>query len=401
MRVLFLTFQVPFPPVSGGAIKSGSLLAYLRQRHEVRLICFRREPLTPEQERWCAESGPLEVVPLNKGRSPANLARSYLSGVPLSIERNRSPRMADLVSRRLRDETFDAVLVDGWLMAQYLPRDYGGLALLHEHNAEYVMWRRRAESERNPLLRLAVRREGERVRRYEASILPRFDTVFAVSESDRRALEELGADPARLRLLPNLPDASLLDMPSLSFEDAEAAVLYVGTLSWPPNVQAVEFLLAEAFPRLRALRPEARLLIAGAGAPARLEALARRTPGAEFLGPVPDVEPLYRRARVAVEPGIGGGGTRVKVLNALARGLPVVAGPVAAEGLGAEDGVHLLVAGDVESTAESVVRLLDDEALWRSLSEAGRALIRDRYLAEVAYAPLDEALSPKQTRTHA
>lgn len=399
MRILFLSFHLPYPADSGAAIKTGSLLDYLRRAHDVRLVCFQRQPLTAEQEEWCAGSGPVDLVPLNRDRSPTNLVRSYLSRLPLSIERNRSGRMAELVSRRLEAERFDAVFVDGWLMAQYLPRAFGGLTLLHEHNAEYVMWRRQAESERNPLLRLLVRREHERVRRYEASILPRFDVVFAVSDADRQALAELGADTERLRVLPNLPDATLLDRPALSFAEAESAALYVGTLSWRPNVQALEYLLTEAFPQLRERRPEARLIVAGGGAPPRLESLAGKTPGAEFLGPVSDVEPLYRRARVTVEPARGGGGTQVKVLNALARGLPVVASPIAAEGLGAEDGKHLLVAGDTESLVDSMSRLLEDETLWRPLSEAGRALVRSRYVPDVAYAPLDEVLS--SVGTHA
>jgi glycosyltransferase involved in cell wall biosynthesis len=113
----------------------------------------------------------------------------------------------------------------------------------------------------------------------------------------------------------------------------------------------------------------------------------------DFLGPVDEVEPLYRRARLFVEASRSGGGTRLKVLNALARGLPMVATPEGAEGLDTVPGEHLLVASDAESMAEAVRRLLSDDGLWRTLSESGRALVRGRYLAEAAYGPLDEALS--------
>jgi len=108
---------------------------------------------------------------------------------------------------------------------------------------------------------------------------------------------------------------------------------------------------------------------------------------------VADAEPLYRRARLFVEASPTGGGTRLKVLNALARGLPAVASPEGAEGLDAVPGEHLLVAADAESMAEAVCRLMADDDLWRVLSENGRALIRSRYLPEVAYRPLDEVLS--------
>ncbi|MEE8369873.1 MAG: glycosyltransferase family 4 protein [Dehalococcoidia bacterium] len=393
MRVLFLSSSLPYPADSGGAIKTASILEYLRRRHDVRVLCFQRRALTQEQARWCAEIGSVETVSLNRGRTPLNLVRSYLRSIPLSIERNRSERMAALVSQRLSDESYDVVFVDGWLMAQYLPRGFGGLTVLHEHNAEHVMWRRQAEREGNPLLRALIRLEYRRVRSYEASILSRFDAVFAVSDADRRALIELGAGPERLRVLPNLPDPTLLERPALSFAAAEPVILYLGTLSWPPNVEGLQHFLSSVFHLLRQRVPEARFVVAGKGAPAWLERLAGRTAGVEFVGPVEDAEPLYRRARVVIEASRSGGGTRLKVLTALARGLPVVASPEGAEGLELVAGEHLLIASDAESTVEAVRRLLSEEDLWRTLSENGRALVRSHYLAEVAYGPLDEVLS--------
>jgi glycosyltransferase involved in cell wall biosynthesis len=108
---------------------------------------------------------------------------------------------------------------------------------------------------------------------------------------------------------------------------------------------------------------------------------------------VEDPEPLYRRARVFVEATRSGGGTKLKALNALARGLPTVCSPQAAEGIEATSGEHLLIAPDDESMADAIVRLINDPALWQTLSENGRALVRSRYVAEVAYLPLDEVLS--------
>lgn len=393
MRVLLLSFELPYPADSGGTIKTSAILTYLRRRHDVHVICFRRQPLTDEQIRWCAASGSVETVHLNRGRNVLNLARSYATGVPLSIERNRSGGMAALVSQRLRHEPYDALFVDGWMMAQYLPSAFAGLSILHEHNAEHVMWRRQADRERNPLLRFLIGLEYWRVRRYEATVLPRFDAVFAVSEVDRQALARVGPKPKRLHVLPNLPDPSLLERDDLSLAAADSAILYFGTLSWPPNVEGLKYLLESVFPLVRERHPDVRLLVAGRGAPSRLERLARRTPGVQFLGPITDAEPLYLRARLFVEASRSGGGTRLKVLNALARGLPVVASPEGAEGLDVVPGEHLLVAADARSMSEAISRLLTDDALWRSLSGNGRALIRSRYVAEAAFQSLDEVLS--------
>ncbi len=398
MRILFLALEFPYPPDSGGRIKTLSILDYLRRSHDVPVLCFRRRDSTAEQERWAAETGGVESIPLARGRSAANLVRSYLAGVPLSIERNRDARMREAVAEAIGEGAFDAVLVDGWLMAQYLPPGFGGLKLLHEHNAEYVMWRRQAALERNPLRWPLVQLEYRRVRHYEASILARFDTVFAVSEEDRRSLVAIGADPARTRVLPNLPDPALLERPALTFDGTELLALYFGTLSWQPNLEGLSYLLRSVWPLVRGRLDGARLIIAGRGAPPWLERLARSTPGVDFLGPVDDAEPLYRRARVFVEATRSGGGTKLKVLNAMARGLPVAATPQAIEGIDAIPGVHVLTGGDADALAKAAVRLMTDGAIWRTLNEGGRLLVSSRYTADAAYGPLDEALSSVATR---
>lgn len=393
MRILFLTFQFPYPADSGGRIKTLSILEYLRPRHDVRVLCLSRGEADEEQRRWANAFGGVQWVVLNRGRSPLSLARSYLSGLPLSVERNRSEEMSRWADEALAGGEFDGLFVDGWTMSQYVPAGFEGRKVLHEHNAEYLVWERQARLGRNPLVRALVQREAGRVRTYESGALGRFDGVFAVSEQDRKALLRIGADPGRTRVLPNLPDASLLQMPGLSFEGSQPVLLYFGTLSWQPNIEGLERFIARVLPLVRREAPAARLLIAGRDAPAALERLARGTPGVDFLGPVKDAEALYRRARVLVEATRSGGGTKLKVLNALARGLPVVASREAAEGIEGVAGEHMLIAGDDEEMASAVVRLLSDGVLWARLSENGRALVREKYVAEKAFRVLDEVFS--------
>lgn len=397
MRILFLTSRLPYPADDGGRIKTLSIIEYLRPRHDLSVICFRRQALSEEESRRVNKCN-VTTIPLSRGRNPLNLARSYAAGLPLGIERNRSESMRDAVSLAIASRGFDATFIDHWLMAQYLPRDFAGLKLLHEHNAEYVMWQRQAELERNPLLRPLVRLEARRVRSYEANMLGRFDVTFAVSEADRRALIAIGAEPSRVHILPNLPDPVLLDRPALKFADGQPVILYFGTLSWQPNIEGLEYFMVSVLPLVRKRIPEARLLIAGKGAPAGVVRLAAATDGAEYLGPIRDGEELYRRARVFVETTRSGGGTKVKVLNALARGVPVVATPQAIEGLEVSPDEHLLTGADAASLAEAAVRLIGDTALWARLSSNGRDLVRRRYTAEIAYAPLQEALTGARAR---
>jgi glycosyltransferase involved in cell wall biosynthesis len=129
-----------------------------------------------------------------------------------------------------------------------------------------------------------------------------------------------------------------------------------------------------------------------------LERLARGTTGVDYQGPASDPEALYRQARVFVEATRSGGGTKLKILNSLARGLPVVASPEAAQGIEATPGAHLLIAEDDEAMVVAIVRLLSDGALWARLSENGRALVRQKYVAETAFSPLDGVLSGDRSR---
>ena len=152
MKVLFLTPRRLDEPRSGGTIKSAALLSYLEAKQDVDVACFRDHDERP----WERDAGRVVTVPLERRRSVRRLVSSYAERVPLSIERNRSPEMTDRVSELVASGGYDAVFVDGWLMAQYVPDAFAGLRLLHEHNAEHVMWRRHTELETYALRRSLV-----------------------------------------------------------------------------------------------------------------------------------------------------------------------------------------------------------------------------------------------------
>jgi len=239
-----------------------------------------------------------------------------------------------------------------------------------------------------------VRLEAGRVRRYEAGLLARFDVVFAVSEPDRATLSALVPTGPEIALLPNVADPTLLDRPELT-PPPEPVLLFFATLSWPPNAEGLSRFLADDLPALLERVPDARLVVAGSGAPGRLVRRVHEGRGAEFAGPIVDDEVLYRRARCFVDVGIGGSGTKVKVLNALARGLPVVTGPDGAAGLEVSSGEHLLVAEDREAMVASLEFVIQEDAAWTNLSRSGRDLIRRRYVPEVAFGALDQALASR------
>jgi glycosyltransferase involved in cell wall biosynthesis len=194
-------------------------------------------------------------------------------------------------------------------------------------------------------------------------------------------------------VLPNIPDSSLLERPAPSFAATEPAVLFFGTLSWQPNIEGLERYLSFGHKQVIKRMPDSRLIVAGKGASADLVRRMEQAPNVEFLGEVEDSEELYTRARVAVDSSRSGGGTRLKILNALARGVPVVASTEAAKGLDIVLGEHMIVAKNEHGLIDGITSLLQDEARWRVLSENGRALIRGKYVPETAFVALDEALA--------
>jgi glycosyltransferase involved in cell wall biosynthesis len=384
-RILFLTALPLDRPRSGGTIKSAALLAHLERAHDVDVACL-------SSSSWTRERGEVVSAATTKPRSARRLLASYVARVPLSVERNRAPALAAAVSSLVERRGHDVVFVDGWLMGQYVPASFAGMRLLHQHNVEHEMWERHARLEAAAAARVLVRIEAARIRAYERALLARFDVVFAVSDADRRALVALGGPPECVRVLPNVADPALLERPALDPPE-EPVVLFLGTLSWPPNVEGVERFLRRGLSPLETRVPGIRMIVAGRGAGERLTALVRSTPGAELVADVEDDEPLYRRARCFVDASVGGAGTRVKILNALARGVPVVATADATSGLQTHDGIHLLEAGDPASMAEPIARVLTDDELWRRLSAEGRRLVRERYSPPGAFEALDDVLS--------
>jgi glycosyltransferase involved in cell wall biosynthesis len=381
VRLLFITQRWPCPPRGGGLIKTWALVRFLEEHLQVEVVSADS----------IGDAGSPGVFP--RPRGPGTLLASYAAGLPLSIYRNWSPALARAVLQRL-DRGVDAVLADHIYMAQYVPDDFPGRKLLHLHNVESLLWRREAALERSPLRRWAIALEARRLRRYEEAQARRFDRVFAVSEEERRELLASGLPEGRTGVLANVPAPDLLERPPLRYEEGSPMALYLGTLSWRPNERGLRAFLPQGLPALRRRVPQATLTVAGGGAPRWLAALARSLQGLHLRGPVDDAEAesLYRAARAFVEPVLGGAGTKVKVLNALARGLPVVATPDGARGLEVVPGRHLLLAEGPEELAEAAASLLGSPSRWQDLSEAGRELVRRLYVPEVAFRPLLEEL---------
>lgn len=388
VRVLLLCQVVPFPPDSGPKVKTWNLLKWLGTQHEVTLVAFARGESARELDALRRHCRAVHTVPMHRGilRDAWFLAASLRSGRPWVIARDARRAMHRLVAGVASRTTFDVVHVDQLNMAQYASDVAGAFTVLDTHNALWVLYRRLAAAAPAGPRKLLLEREWQRLRAYEGEVGQRVDAVLAVSDADRAGLAEvigadrpitvlpIAVDPDEFTLLQRAPDAD--------------RIVHVGTMFWPPNVEAVRWFLDTVWPRIRAARANAEFDIVGARPPRVLRAQARRS-GAHCTGYIGDPTPYLRRAGVVVVPLLAGSGMRVKVLSALAQGLPVVSTTLGCEGIAVEAGRHLLIADTPAAFAEATLRLLGDRALADELGRNGRRLIETHYDYRRVYAGLD------------
>lgn len=372
-RLLFLTNQLPFPPVSGGVIKSWRLLQHLSAHFDVTLFTLLKNgdaDHEAELRSGIALKGYLGVA-IERPRSALNFLKSLVLSPTLNCYRNDSALLRDAVTKALPQH--DLVLIDHLEMAQYIPPPDGGplKVVLHQHNAEFIMWQRSLSIARNMAEKLVLKVEAARVKRFEIAACKAADLVFA-APNDQDELVPLGVPKEKFRTTYHLGDDSGLTAPVLDYARTEPALLYVGTLSWPANADGLKWFLYDVFPVLKKKHPHLRLDIVGKGADEELQAAVTASPGATLLGFVEDLEPLYQRSRVFIAPLRFGSGTKVKVVTALYRGLPCATTSIGTEGLDLSDGNEVMLADDAAGTIARIDTLLTDRATWERMRDQSR-----------------------------
>lgn len=395
MRLLMLAPRAPFPADHGAALRNLYLLRWLGARHEVTLVSFG----DPEDVAACAElavhAHRIEIVPFPR-RSRLDRLRTLLFSLQPDLARRLwSVALIDRLGRVLAEERPDLVQIEGLEMASlwHAVRDRQGavqpIVVLDEHNAEYRLqesaWRgSRATGDWLGAGYSWI--QAVRLRRFEREAIREAQAVLAVSGEDAKALRAL--DPAFAPLvIPNGVDTDHYVPPPNRLTDGRTA-LFLGKLDYRPNVDALDWLTEAIWPLVRARIPDARLAIVGRDPTERIARRAGRD-GLELIGPVADDRPWFHRADLLLVPMRMGGGVRLKVLQAMATGTPIVATAAGLAGSGAEPGRHALQADNATDFAETIVRALTDPGLRAALAGAGRELARQRFDWRVILPELD------------
>jgi sugar transferase (PEP-CTERM/EpsH1 system associated) len=376
VRILFLTGRFPYPPHRGDQLRAFHQVRVLARAHRVTLVTFAgRPPAAAERDEVARLCERVVVVPLGPARMGLGLARHALSGLPLQAALYDAPAMTRALRALAADGPWDVAHVQLARMAPHLPACPARARVVDLVDALSLGMERRVERDRGPGRWLA-RLEARRLRAYERRVCAQADQAVVVSAADRDAL---GA-PANLSVVPNGVDAARFPFGRTPRE--KGRVVFTGNLGYFANADAVEWFATRVLPLVRRSRPDVRFEVVGARPPRRLRRLARRDGAIEIVGPVADVGERLRAARAAVAPLQAGAGQSNKTLEALASGTPAVVSPLAAAGLEARHGEHLLVAQSAEAFATELVRLLGDDALAEQLAVAGRQLVESAYTWE-------------------
>jgi len=395
MKIL-LTLPGPlFPADTGGKIRSLNIFSRLANRAEIHAVSF-ADPVSdsvaiPEMKAMFASYTPVFRQEAKKysGRFYREILTNQLSALPYFLAKCNRADFRSTVEKLTHRKRFDLLFCDFLHTAVPLLQFPLQPRIVFEHNVEFLLRKRKWEVEKHPLRKWIYGAEWKKTKTIEAKVCRSFDHVLAVSEDDRRTLWNEFA-VSHVSTIPTGVDTDFFrptdDRPK------PGHLVFVGSMDWDPNEDGAIWFLREVYPQIHQATPNVSLSIVGRGPSSRLRAIAASQPGVEITGRVPDVRPYLSQAEVVVVPLRVGGGTRIKIPEAMAMAKPVVSTPIGAEGLPFRDGREIRIAEHPEEFAQAVTELLKKPSLRFSMSATARQEVVSNYGWDVVVARVEEIL---------
>lgn len=386
MKILFLTEKFPLPLDTGGNVRTFHLLCGLAARYDVTLLSTDSGGVSHEdRERIASICRAVHVIKVpaeSPLRDAMALSRCIVSRDSFIVRRHFFHAFARKVRQLCEEEMatgkgFDVVHFNHLDTAPYCPYIPARVArVLDQHNVISNLVRSMLDTETNPVRQWILKREQRVIDAAERHLCSRMDRVLVCSADDERSLRGIGVKTP-MQVVPNGVD---LDYFSVTAPTQFAAELvFLGTMDYEPCERGVWYFCTEILPLLKSRLPQCRLTVVGKNPSERLLNLAREDGNVIFTGRVPDVRPLVQGAAVFIVPILSGSGTRLKILEAMAMGVPVVSTPIGAEGIDVRDGEDILLAATPQSFADAVLKLLGSAELRASLIRGGRKLVERQY----------------------
>ncbi|HEX3681563.1 MAG TPA: glycosyltransferase family 4 protein [Bryobacteraceae bacterium] len=392
MKILWVKTDFLHPTTRGGQIRTLEMLKALHRRHEIHYLAF-DDGVESEGPRrsveYCSRAYrvPHSVPPRRSIRFAGQLLRGLVSPLPVPVARYVSSGMKRQIQKLVSEEKFDSVVCDFLFPAPNIPDI--SRAVLFQHNVESVIWRRHAAEARHRAKKAYFRLQARRMENFERDICRRAGHIVAVSEVDRKAMRELFGVERISTVSTGVDIEYFAPPPSV---EAKAELIFVGSMDWLPNIDAIEYFAGEILPLIQKQRPECRVIVAGRRPTAALQELARREPHITLTGTVPDVRPYLWESTVSIVPLRIGGGTRLKIFEAIAAGLPVVSTSVGAEGLPLENGRQIAIADTPEAFADACLKLLTHAAMRQRRAQDAWDFVASRFSWEAVTRDFEAAL---------
>lgn len=378
MKILFLSPTVPFPLTDGGRIRVFNLLKQIAKKSEVTLLTLETQATdvggVAELRQLGIQVHLVPNAPSLPRLSLGTLVKAFLKRQPITVARYDVPSYRQKFRELIANQSFDLVHYEMLHVAQFYTETHSP-GVLSQQNVDSAIWRRLCSETTNPFYKFAYWTQQLAFQRYERVLSPKFDAVTCTSDIDASVFQQHCAENA-IEIIPNGVDITHY-RPAFTAE-APAHLIYIGSMDWYPNEDAVGFFADAVLPQIQEKVPDVTFSIVGGNPSLRVQKLAERK-DVVVTGRVPEIKPYFAEATVFVVPLRIGSGTRLKILEALAMGKAIVSTTVGAEGLDLKDGEEIFIADEPIAFADAVIRLLTDSGLRRRMGENGRARVEQDY----------------------
>jgi len=391
MKILMLTPYLPYPPSSGGQVRSYNLIKNLAQDHQITLFSLIKDnnelKYIKELEKFCRK-----VKVFKRPGKPwtlRNILRTGFGLYPFLVIRNLVPKEKEAVEKELNQNDYDLIHAETFYVMPHIPKTKVPI-LLVEQTIEYQVYQHYVQSKSFWLLKQLLNIDVAKIRFWETKFWQKANKVVAVSESDKKKMQSLvkGLD---VDVVPNGAGEDLVSLWQKNKKIDKIIVLFQANFLWLQNTEAAIDFVKNIFPLIKKKLPQAVCRIVGQEAYKKLASIKGKSIEIIDLSndDIEGVKKAYHQATVFLAPLKGPGGTRLKILGAMAAGVPVVTTPVGIEGIDAKDGVQVLVRQSEKELAEAVVELIKNKKLYQKISQAARILIEKTYTYKAIAAVLD------------
>jgi len=384
MRILFLTNKPPFPPRDGSSLATAQMITNLHSLgHQIHVFYLNTSKHTSHRKDIPTNLKNISFTPVSintKVRYLPALLSLFLSGIPYTVSRFINRESRKKLHILLQENTFDIIQVEGLSMAPYFTLLYSSpetRIVFRPHNAEYVIWQKMAEKEKNLISKIYFHLLANQIRRYEKKTAGMFGVILPISHNDSNLFRSWNPRATILTVPFGVDIPSPVTYPE---KPCSPTLLFLGALDWLPNIKGLVWFLANVWPAITKKIPGIKIRIAGRNPDKKLIRLIRKikdregkASGIEFLGEIGSTEKFFFSGTVFVVPLLAGGGIRIKILEAMARKCAVVSTSIGAAGIPVTNRNNILIADHPDEFAKAVEKLIKDPVFYRKIT--GNALL--------------------------